>query len=495
MINYRIVLSTLGSLLYIESLLLALCMGVGAIYHEPAFWSFGVPTLLSACMGFGMVMMGREAENRVGRRDSYLVVSLTWVLFSVVGMIPFLLSGVTDRPAVAFFEAMSGFTTTGSTAFADVDALPHSILFWRSISHWLGGMGIVFFTLAVLPNMSNGDQKLFSAEATGLKMGKLHPRIGTTARWLWGLYSALTVCCFVALSLAGMHPFDAVNHALSTVATGGFSTHTDSIAWFDSPTIEITEIVFMFLASINFTLLYLMLFKKNFAALRFDTELRVFIRVITVAILLLTIIILPSNILSYDSLGDMLATALNALRRAAFNCVSIMSTTGFTNEDFMDWHPNGWILITLIGISGACSGSTSGGIKLIRVITCAKVVLNEFRRALFPNAVIPIRLNRSVMPESVIRTVFGFFVAYCFILCISICIMSCYGYPLVDCFGIGISSLSNIGPTVGRELGPLDPWGELPDGMLWLNSFLMLCGRLEIFSLILPFIPAFWEKN
>lgn len=495
MINFRIVLSTLGSLLYIESLLLALCMGVGAIYQESAFWPFGVPTLLSACMGFGMTMMGQGAENRVSRRDSYLVVSLTWIIFSAIGMIPFLLSGVTDRPAVAFFEAMSGFTTTGSTAFADVDALPHSILFWRSISHWLGGMGIVFFTLAVLPNMSNGDQKLFSAEATGLKMGKLHPRIGTTARWLWGLYSVLTVCCIVALSLAGMHPFDAVNHALSTVATGGFSTHTDSIAWFNSPTIEITEIVFMLMASINFSLLYIMLFKHNFQALRFDTELRVFIRVMLVSIILLTIIITPRDIFQFESIGAMAEKILECLRRAAFNCVSIMSTTGFTNEDFMDWHPNGWILITLIGVSGACAGSTSGGIKLIRVITCAKVVINEFRRALHPNAVIPIRLNRSVMPEGVIRTVFGFFVAYCFILCISICIMSCYGYPLVDCFGIGISSLSNIGPTVGRELGPLDPWCELPDGMLWLNSFLMLCGRLEIYSLILPFVPAFWKKN
>lgn len=175
MINHRIVLRALGSLLYIESLLLALCMLVGVFYQETAFWTFGIPTLLSATLGYGFTRFGKNAENRLSRRDGYLVVSLTWAVFSIVGMMPFLISGATDRPSVAFFEAMSGFTTTGSTAFADVDGLTHSLLFWRSISHWLGGMGIVFFTLAILPGMGNGDQKLFAAEATGLKLGKLHP--------------------------------------------------------------------------------------------------------------------------------------------------------------------------------------------------------------------------------------------------------------------------------------------------------------------------------
>lgn len=493
--NFKIVLSALGSLLYIESILLALCMGVGAFYQEIDFWAFGIPTLASVLLGYGLTTLGNNAENRLGRREGYMVVSLTWVVFSIVGMWPFLISGATDRAAVAFFEVMSGFSTTGSTAFADVDALPHSILFWRSISHWLGGMGIVFFTLAILPGMSNGDQKLFAAEATGLKMGKLHPRIGTTARWLWGFYLMLTGACITALYLAGMSLFDAINHGMSTVATGGFSTHTDSIAWFNSPLIEGIEVLFMFFASINFSLLYLILFRGKVRIFWHDSELRGFIIILTLSILTLTFILLPRDFLSLPSLSDQLTYLGSSLRRASFNCMSIMSTTGFTTEDFMKWHPNGWVLITIIGVSGACAGSTSGGVKMIRVITSLKVLANEFYLALHPRAVKPIRINGVHLPGHVIRTVFAFFVAYLVILTISICIMTCYGYPLVDCFGIAISSFSNIGPTVGRELGPLDAWSELPDGLLWLNSFLMLCGRLEIFTILLPFMPSFWRDN
>lgn len=493
MINHRIVLRALGSLLYIESLLLALCMLVGAVYQEMDFWTFGIPTLLSASLGFGLTRMGRNAENRLSRRDGYLVVSLTWIVFSIVGMIPFLLSGATSRPAMAFFEAMSGFTTTGSTAFANVDALPHSILFWRSISHWLGGMGIVFFTLAILPGMSNGDQKLFAAEATGLKLGKLHPRIGTTARWLWGFYMMLTTICIGAFYVSGMGVFDAVNHALSAVATGGFSTHTDSIGWFHSPVIELTTSLFMFLASINFTLLYLILFRGKVRIFWKDSELRGFIVILALAIVTMTVIITPADWLTAAECP--VATLLDSLRRAIFNCVSVMSTTGFTTEDYMLWHPNGWIVISLIGICGACAGSTSGGVKVIRVITAAKSLFTEFIRALHPRAVIPVRINGNIVPSSVIRTVFAFFTAYLVILLIAIMITCGYGYGLADSFGITISSLSNIGPTIGRELGPLDAWGILPDGLLWLNAFLMLCGRLEIFSLLLPFIPAFWQEN
>lgn len=493
MINHRIVLRALGSLLYIESLLLALCMLVGAVYQEMDFWTFGIPTLLSASLGFGLTRMGRNAENRLSRRDGYLVVSLTWIVFSIVGMIPFLLSGATSRPAMAFFEAMSGFTTTGSTAFANVDALPHSILFWRSISHWLGGMGIVFFTLAILPGMSNGDQKLFAAEATGLKLGKLHPRIGTTARWLWGFYMMLTTICIGAFYVSGMGVFDAVNHALSAVATGGFSTHTDSIGWFHSPVIELTTSLFMFLASINFTLLYLILFRGKVRIFWKDSELRGFIVILALAIVTMTVIITPADWLT--AVEGPVATLLDSLRRAIFNCVSVMSTTGFTTENYMLWHPNGWIVISLIGICGACAGSTSGGVKVIRVITAAKSLFTEFIRALHPRAVIPVRINGNIVPSSVIRTVFAFFTAYLVILLIAIMITCGYGYGLADSFGITISSLSNIGPTIGRELGPLDAWGILPDGLLWLNAFLMLCGRLEIFSLLLPFIPAFWQEN
>lgn len=485
MINSKIICSLIGTLLFLEALLLAVCLGLGIYYGETDYLTFGIPMLVAVAIGIGLKVLGRGAENRMSRRDGYLVVSATWVVFSLIGMLPFLISGCETRVAAAFFETMSGFTTTGATVLNNIDSLPHSILFWRSLTHWMGGMGIVFFTIAVLPQVGSGEQKLFSAEATGLKIGKLHPRISTTARWLWGLYLLLTVACTGALTLGGMDVFDAVNHGLSTVATGGFSTHQASIEYYDSILIEGIVVVFMFFSSINYTLLYLLIIKGRLRDVWRDGELRCFI------VLLVFIIIYMSGVLYFMD-GYTLA---EALRYSVFHVVSLQSTTGFTACDFMTWHPSAWMLLFFVTAIGACAGSTSGGIKCVRVLTAYKVLVNEFKHILHPRAVLPVRIGGSVVTETVIRTIFSYLICYFLLMFVGASVMMAIGIPMLDSISLCMSSFSNVGPSIGWMVGPLDSWDVLPDIGLWTHSFLMLAGRLEIFSLLLPFMPAFWRDN
>ena len=485
MLNIPIIYKALGTLLLLEALLLGLCFGMGFYFGEVNHLTFGLPSALAAVIGALLLYFGRHAENRMGRRDGFLIVSLTWVVFSLVGMLPFIVSGYQPRVAAAFFETMSGFTTTGATAFTDIDALPHSILLWRSITHWIGGMGIVFFTIAVLPNMGGGDVKLFSAEATGLKIGKLHPRISTTARWLWSIYSLLTITCMAAYFFGGMGLFDALCHGLSTIGTGGFSTHTASIAWFQSPRLQWIATLFMFLASVNSTLLYLFFIKRRVRDVLHDDELRCFLVIFFVAAFSIMGILMYADHMDFAT----------ALRSAFFNTASLQSTTGFSDEDFMKWHPTIWLILSLISIIGACAGSTSGGLKSVRVLMVSRLTKAEFKKMLHPHAVLPVRINNTVITSQTARTVFVFFVVYFMLIMLSTFAMVAMGLSLLDAFGLAISSFSNVGPSIGHLIGPLGSWGVLNDAILWINSFLMLAGRLEIFSLLLPLTPAFWRDE
>lgn len=485
MLNIPIIYKALGTLLLLEALLLGLCFGMGFYFGEVNHLTFGLPSALAAVIGALLLYFGRHAENRMGRRDGFLIVSLTWVVFSLVGMLPFIVSGYQPRVAAAFFETISGFTTTGATAFTDIDALPHSILLWRSITHWIGGMGIVFFTIAVLPNMGGGDVKLFSAEATGLKIGKLHPRISTTARWLWSIYSLLTITCMAAYFFGGMGLFDALCHSLSTIGTGGFSTHTASIAWFQSPRLQWIVTLFMFLASVNSTLLYLFFIKRRVRDVLHDDELRCFLVIFFVAAFSIMGILMYADHMDFST----------ALRSAFFNTASLQSTTGFSDEDFMKWHPTIWLILSLISIIGACAGSTSGGLKSVRVLMVWRLTKAEFKKMLHPHAVLPVRINNTVITSQTARTVFVFFVVYFMLIMLSTFAMVAMGLSLLDAFGLAISSFSNVGPSIGHLIGPLGSWGVLNDAILWINSFLMLAGRLEIFSLLLPLTPAFWRDE
>lgn len=473
-------------MLYLLALLMSICFGMSYWFNEGStHLAFGIPMLIAFVAGALLQYFGRHAENCMGRRDGFLIVSLTWIVFSVIGMLPLIISGCQPRVSAAFFETMSGFTTTGATALDNIDSLPYSILTWRSMTHWIGGMGIVFFTIAVLPNMGDGGTKLFSAESTGLKIGKLHPRISTTARWMWSLYLLLTLTCTAAYYWGGMSLFDAVNHGLSTIGTGGFSTHQDSIAFFKSNRIQWIATLFMFIASINCTLLYLFFVKRRFKDVWHDGELRCFLVIFFTAALSIT------GILYFVEGIDI----MSALRIAFFNTVSLQSTTGFSDEDFMIWHPTIWLILSFISIIGACAGSTSGGLKCIRVLMVWKLTKTEFRQMLHPHAVLPVRINNTQITAQMGRTVFAFFVVYFILIMVACFFMVAMGHTLLDSFGLAISSFSNIGPSIGHQVGPLGSWSCLNDATLWINSFLMLAGRLEIFSLLLPFTPAFWRDE
>lgn len=486
MLHIPIIYKVLGTLLYLLALLMSICFGMSYWFNEGStHLAFGIPMLIAFVAGALLQYFGRHAENCMGRRDGFLIVSLTWIVFSVIGMLPLIISGCQPRVSAAFFETMSGFTTTGATALDNIDSLPYSILTWRSMTHWIGGMGIVFFTIAVLPNMGDGGTKLFSAESTGLKIGKLHPRISTTARWMWSLYLLLTLTCTAAYYWGGMSLFDAVNHGLSTIGTGGFSTHQDSIAFFKSNRIQWIATLFMFIASINCTLLYLFFVKRRFKDVWHDGELRCFLVIFFTAALSIT------GILYFVEGIDI----MSSLRIAFFNTVSLQSTTGFSDEDFMIWPPTIWLILSFISIIGACAGSTSGGLKCIRVLMVWKLTKTEFRQMLHPHAVLPVRINNTQITAQMGRTVFAFFVVYFILIMVACFFMVAMGHTLLDSFGLAISSFSNIGPSIGHQVGPLGSWSCLNDATLWINSFLMLAGRLEIFSLLLPFTPAFWRDE
>lgn len=486
MLHIPIIYKVLGTLLYLLALLMSICFGMSYWFNEGStHLAFGIPMLIAFVAGALLQYFGRHAENCMGRRDGFLIVSLTWIVFSVIGMLPLIISGCQPRVSAAFFETMSGFTTTGATALDNIDSLPYSILTWRSMTHWIGGMGIVFFTIAVLPNMGDGGTKLFSAESTGLKIGKLHPRISTTARWMWSLYLLLTLTCTAAYYWGGMSLFDAVNHGLSTIGTGGFSTRQDSIAFFKSNRIQWIATLFMFIASINCTLLYLFFVKRRFKDVWHDGELRCFLVIFFTAALSIT------GILYFVEGIDI----MSSLRIAFFNTVSLQSTTGFSDEDFMIWHPTIWLILSFISIIGACAGSTSGGLKCIRVLMVWKLTKTEFRQMLHPHAVLPVRINNTQITAQMGRTVFAFFVVYFILIMVACFFMVAMGHTLLDSFGLAISSFSNIGPSIGHQVGPLGSWSCLNDATLWINSFLMLAGRLEIFSLLLPFTPAFWRDE
>lgn len=486
MLHIPIIYKVLGTLLYLLALLMSICFGMSYWFNEGStHLAFGIPMLIAFVAGALLQYFGRHAENCMGRRDGFLIVSLTWIVFSVIGMLPLIISGCQPRVSAAFFETMSGFTTIGATALDNIDSLPYSILTWRSMTHWIGGMGIVFFTIAVLPNMGDGGTKLFSAESTGLKIGKLHPRISTTARWMWSLYLLLTLTCTAAYYWGGMSLFDAVNHGLSTIGTGGFSTHQDSIAFFKSNRIQWIATLFMFIASINCTLLYLFFVKRRFKDVWHDGELRCFLVIFFTAALSIT------GILYFVEGIDI----MSSLRIAFFNTVSLQSTTGFSDEDFMIWHPTIWLILSFISIIGACAGSTSGGLKCIRVLMVWKLTKTEFRQMLHPHAVLPVRINNTQITAQMGRTVFAFFVVYFILIMVACFFMVAMGHTLLDSFGLAISSFSNIGPSIGHQVGPLGSWSCLNDATLWINSFLMLAGRLEIFSLLLPFTPAFWRDE
>ena len=484
MINSKMICKIMGSLFFIEAGFLILCALLAIYYKETDLTAFLSSAAITAGAGIVFSIFGKNAERKISRRDGYVVVSLAWIFFSLFGMLPFYLSGYIPSITDAFFETMSGFTTTGASILDNIESLPHGLLFWRSMTQWIGGLGIVFFTIAVLPIFGVGGVQLFAAEATGPTHDKVHPRIGVTAKWIWSIYLGLTIAEVFLLLLGGMDVFDSVCHSLTTTATGGYSTKQNSIAAFHSPYIEYVITLFMFLSGINFTLLFLFFLKGKFKRLIENTEFHWYLGTVGCFTLFTTVTLVLTSPMGIEE----------SFRTAIFQVVSLQTTTGFISADYMTWVPVLWTLMCIIMLFGACAGSTSGGIKCIRMVILFQVVKNEFKHILHPNAVLPVRVNKQVIPPSIQSTVLAFTFLYAVIAIISILIMMGLGVGFLESIGTVISSMGNMGPGLGT-CGPAFSWSELPDAAKWLLSFLMLLGRLELFTVLLLFTSDFWKKN
>lgn len=483
LINRKMILRILGILLFMEAMMFLACAGVSLCYGEEDYIYFIYTTLINMAVGSGLILLGRGAENRVTRRDGYCIVAFTWLLFTGFGMLPFYISGSIPSVTDAFFETMSGFTTTGATILDDIEALSHGMLFWRSFSQWIGGLGIVFFTIAVLPIFGVGNQVLFSAEATGVTHDKIHPKISIMAKWLWTVYLILTLVETLLLVMGGMSLFDAVCHSFSTTATGGYSTKQDSVAYWNSPFIEYVIAIFMILSGVNFSL-YFMCLKGRCRQLWEDDEIRWFLASILGITLVITLSLIYYN--HYD--------VELAFRKALFQVATAHTSCGFATDDYNAWPPFTWMLLIFAMVSGGSTGSTSGGIKSMRLMILARNVKNEFYRLIHPRAVLPVKVNKVTISQSTISTVMTFALFYILMIFVGWLLLMCMGVGLTESFGTVVSSIGNVGPGLG-SFGPAFSWSALPDMAKWVLSFLMLIGRLELFGVLLLLTPGFWERR
>lgn len=410
MINFKTIIRIIGILLLLETTMFLVCSGVSFYYRESDMLDFWKAGGITAGVGLLLAFLGKGGERQLTRRDGYVLVSFAWVAFSLFGMLPFYIGGYIPDITNAFFETMSGFSSTGATILNNIESLPHGILFWRSMTQWIGGLGIIMFTIAVLPIFGISGLQVFAAEASGPTHDKVHPRIGITAKWIWSIYAGITALLVGLLMLGGMDWFDSICHAFATTGTGGFSTKQASVAHYSSPYIEYVISIFMFISGINFTLLLLFVNRK-FKKFISNAELKFYFG----SVILFTAII--ALVLYYTSRMGM----EESFRKSLFQVISLQTSTGFATDDYMKWTPVLWGLFTIIMLMGACAGSTTGGLKCIRMVILTKVSRNEFKHILHPNAVLPIRINKQVIPPSIVSTV----LAFCFIYLIIISSVHC----------------------------------------------------------------------
>jgi len=464
---------------------MAWCVGVSFYFQEDDTLAFLMSMLITFGCAFLFLLMGRNARNSLNRHDAFVVVTAVWIIFSLFGMFPFLIHGSCTNVTDAYFETMSGFSTTGSSIFDDVERLPRGILFWRSLTQWVGGLGIVFFTIAILPSLVGGSVKVFAAEATGPIKAKMHPRLSTTAKWIWSIYLLLTICCGLAFWIAGLDWFDALNYSMTTTATGGFSIHNDSLSYFKDPTVDYIAILFEFLAGINFTLLYISIFKGRFKDLFKNSEFKLYISLVLLATAAIVTILLTQMDYALEQ----------AFRQGLFQVVSFMTTTGVFSDDVARWPHITWIILGGLMFVGACAGSTSGGFKCIRAVMTLKTLRNNFRQILHPNAVLPVKINGMSVPQSRIVALFAFFTLFMCMILVTAALMILSGVDTINSIVIALSCVSNIGPSLSNDIGANITWSGMPDYIKWALSLLMLMGRLEIMTVLVLFTRSFWKDN
>lgn len=486
MLNWKLLNKIIGSLLMIEAMLMLVCSIMSLCYGESDTLPFISSTAITAAGGVACRITGRGADNNLRRKEAYFLVTATWVIFSFFGMFPFLIGGYTANVTDAFFETISGFTTTGASIIDDVEVLPHAILFWRSMTQWIGGLGIVFFTIALLPSLvGSGSVKVFSAETTGPIHTKMHPRLSTSAHFIWMIYIILTLVCALCYYIGGMSAFDCINYSMTTLATGGFATHNSSTEFFNSPFIEYTATLFCFLAGINFMLLYATIIKRQIGDFFRNSEIRLYIGAIVACTAIVMYYLMSKN--GYDF--------WNALRFGLFQVVSFITSTGLFSDDAGQWPHVTWIVLGVCMFIGGCAGSTAGGAKCMRLVLVFKIIANEFRQILHPNAMLPVRLGENIISQKTLNSLMPFFALYLTLFLISATYFTAIGVDVINSITLCLSCLSNVGPTLGVEIGPTMSWAELPVSCKWFCATMMLIGRLEIFSVLILFTPEFWRNN
>ena len=493
-LNYKIVVFLMGVLLLFNGGLMLLSALVSYSYRDGVAFEITLAAFLVLSIGALFMLFGRQHEKQIQKREGYLIVSLGWILMAVSGTIPYLLTGTFTDFASSFFEAMSGYTTTGASVLNDIEVLPKGVLFWRSTTHWIGGMGIIVLAIAILPFLGIGGIQLFTAEAPGPGGDKLHPRITDTAKRLWLIYVVYTCLETLLLWLAGMSFFDAINHAMSTVSTGGFSTKNSSIAfWNDQPLIQYIISFFMLLAGTNFVLSYF-IFTRKFQKIIADEEFKIYLSFILVFTLLATVVILNQE--SMAVLGDSFSWTQieTSFRAALFQVIAVITTTGFVSADFTQWTPFLTVIFFGLMFLGGSSGSTSGGVKVVRHMLMIKSGFLEFKRALHPNAIIQARYNNKTVSDSIAYNILGFFILYMLSFIIGAVGFGSLGINFESAVGLSASTLGNVGPALG-DFGPSSTYAALPQsGKLW-ATFLMLLGRLELFTVLIILTPFFWRKT
>lgn len=478
--NYKIVIRVLA--------FLSIFLGLGMLLPLPFCYYYGSGDvqafLISAaiCFTIGtLAFLTNDKKTDLKTKDGFAIVTFGWIIMALLGALPYIFSGAIPSFTDAFFESMSGFTTTGSTILSDIESLPKGILLWRSITHWFGGMGIIVLTIAILPFLGIGGMSLFKAESPGPISDRLKPRITQTAKLLWGVYVLLTATELALLMVGGMDFYHSLNHAFATMATGGFSTRNLSLVN-ETPYTQYIIMIFMFIAGTNFSLHYYWM-RGDFKSVFKSTEFRVYV-----------FIIIFTSTLIFTEVFQLYAGAVEpAIRDVLFHVITVITTTGFATSDFEQWSSAAQVMTLALMFMGGMAGSTSGGMKVIRVILLFKFAYNQFVKVLHPRAIVPIKIGDTRIEDKVIHDVLGFFVLYVGIIAVSIYMLILFGLDLETAIGSAVTAINNIGPGLNLT-GPTDNFGFLPDVSKWLLSFLMLVGRLEVLTVIILLAPSYWKK-
>ena len=473
----------MGGLLMLLAILMLPGIGFSLYFgggdHFPLIVSASTSLVVGASLFFSL----SKQDQNIRKREGYLIVAMSWLLMTIFGMLPYVLSGATENVVDAIFETVSGLTTTGATILVDIESMPAGILFWRSMTQWIGGLGIIVLTVAIFPLLGIGGIELFVAESPGPTSDKLHPRIQETAKRLWYVYVGLTVLVGILYSIGGMTFFDAFNHALTTISTGGFSTKNASLAYFDSSFIQYVAIVFMFLSGTNFTVLYFGLNGKFLKVWRSD-EFRAYAIAILAMVFFLT---LPVYFYSGQGFEK-------SLRDTMFQTISLVTTTGFVTADYTQYHNGLTLVFFMMLFLGASAGSMSGGIKFIRHLTFVKNSWLEFKRIVHPRAVVPLKINGERVTGKIITHIMNFLLIYLMIFVLGSIVVALMGYDILTSFGAVATTLGNVGPAIGK-VGPIDNFTFFDPFTKIFLSVIMLLGRLELFTILILFTPFFWRAN